>query len=129
MRLKLKLNLLPFVVAMLLSSCHLSYVPAPVHEPDDHTGPSVIITGLSHGQTISGPVTFGYVASDMESTVGQVTVTVNGQQVKSTLYESFTVTDSAGFSPSTPGDFTITILASSAGGDGSTSIVVHYPGP
>jgi hypothetical protein len=128
MRFNLILRLLSMAAAALLSSCNPGFIPDPVHEPDDHTVPSVIITGLSHGQTITGPVTFGYVASDLESSVTRVTVTVNGFQVKDTAYESFTVTDSAGFTPNSPGDFTITVVATSFAGTGTTSIAVHYPG-
>jgi hypothetical protein len=113
------------IAALLQSSCAPT---GSVHGENDHTGPDVAITGLTDGQQIQGPVTFGYSASDAESTVSTVSAKVNGVEVRFGIYHSFNVTDAAGFSPNTPGDFVITVEAKSDGGTGTATLVVHYDG-
>jgi hypothetical protein len=90
----------------------------------DQTAPLAVITSPANGSQTFGPTTVTFAASDAESNVNWVEVTVNGATIYSSP-QSGNMTGSASFTPTTGGSFVIQITADSSGGHGTHMVTVH----
>jgi hypothetical protein len=90
----------------------------------DSTAPFAIITSPADGSQSFGATTVTFAASDAESDVNWVEVTVNGHTIYSSP-QSGNMTGSAAFTPATGGSYVIQVIADSSGGRSTHTVTVH----
>jgi hypothetical protein len=95
--------------------------------PNDHTPPSVTITGITEGQRITTDRGVSVVASDSESTVYEVALAIDGNVVFDKYYNASSVTEGYTVPGGVldAGNHTLSAAATDYAGNAKT-YVVHY---